>query len=427
MKPILLLLAVATGSSAQFAAAQACDVTITAELPSQLNLDNLFVSTYQRDIAVTTHQVELCVSKQDLNVNGQHNPNNKVYLVDKSGGVPAHLYSALVFVQNKTVELNAASTLANYACDNRCGYYANTRLKADATLQQRAAQYEQLDGKDHAARSAFLNRHEQELTALYTKQVKLTPLSANQRSAIATPGLWVDPYRGAALLFKNKNVMQQQAFEAGVGDSIKNTYSQQPQLRPQLKTHKKDILAIMNGGLSWQQKGEAINALTQAFRGYNQPELDALAKIISDSYHEAGQGYQAYLLNTGKTPFAELTQANSGFEQVLANWTLAAYSHSQDAPSFAALFSERFKQQLPINDKALDSALARLITLPSHLGKMSLEKGYNHIQVEFAGQLAPSNSRYDFSDALHSVSFVYEQGAWRLDSLSQVAMNHYES
>ena len=426
MKPILLLLAAAAASWTPFAAAQACDVTITAELPAQLSLDNLFVSTYQRDIAVTAHKVELCVSKRDLNVNGQHNPNNKVYLVDKSGGVPAHLYSALVFVQNKTVELDAASTLANYACDNRCGYYANTRLKADKTLQQRAAQYKQIDVKAKAERSAFLNKHQQELTALYFRQAKLTPLSASQQVAIADPGLWVDPYSGAALLFKNKNVMQQQAFEAGVGDSIKTTYSQ-PQLRPHLKTHKKDILAIMSGGLSWQQKGEAINALTQAFRGYNQPELDALAKVISDSYHEAGQGYQAYLSNSGKTPFAELTQANSRFEQVLANWTLAAYSHSQDAQAFAALFSERFKQQLPINDKALDSALARLITLPSHLGKMSLENGYNHIQVEFAGQLAPSHSRYDFSDALHSVSFVYEQGAWRLDSLSQVAMNHYES
>ena len=427
MKHILLLLAAAAGSSAQFAAAKACDVTISAELPPQVSLTNLYVSTYQRDIAVTAHKFNLCVSKRDLNINGQHNPNNKVYLVDKSGDAPSYLYSALVFVQDKTIELGAVSTLANYACDNRCGYYANARLKADATLKQRAAQYEQIDKKAKDERSAFLRQHQKELTALYLQQVKLTPLSASQRAAISDPDLWVDPYSGAALLFKNKDVMHQQAFEAGVGDSIKNTFTQYPKLQPQLKTHKKDILAIMSGGLSWAQKGEAIKALTQAFSGYNQPELDALAKVFADSYQNAPKDYQAYLSNAGKTPFVELTQANSRFEQVLANWTLAAYSHSKNAEAFAALFSGHFKQQLPIKDKALDSALSRLITLPSHLGKMSLENGYNYIQVEFAGQLAPSNSRYDFSDALHSVSFVYEQGAWRLDSLSQVAMNQYES
>ncbi|MBO2606418.1 hypothetical protein [Shewanella algae] len=103
-----------------------------------------------------------------------------------------------------------------------------------------------------------------------------------------------------------------------------------------------------------------------------------------------------------------------------------SYIHSKDKQAFAALFSEQFKQQLPIQDRELDKALSRLIDLPNHLGKLSIEDGYQNIQLEFNNLLPDSNQRYDFKDALHSVSFVYEKGAWRLDSVSQLPIRHYD-
>ncbi|WP_447018180.1 hypothetical protein [Shewanella algae] len=74
----------------------------------------------------------------------------------------------------------------------------------------------------------------------------------------------------------------------------------------------------------------------------------------------------------------------------------------------------------------VDKALSRLIDLPNHLGKLSIEDGYQNIQLEFNNLLPDSNQRYDFKDALHSVSFVYEKGAWRLDSVSQLPIRHYD-
>lgn len=427
MNKELILSAILLGCSSPLALAQTCDVEIKGEVPAHISLDKLFVSVYQRYIPVSAHQFSVCATKKDLNVTGQHNPNNKVYLVDKSADTPLYLYSSLVFVQTKHIELDSISTLANYACDSRCGYYSYQRIQNDAELISLAQQYSQIDAKAKAERSAFTLRHQATLGQLYTKVADIKALDANRMTEINNPDLWVDPYRGAGLLFESKTNLQSTAFMEGIGDNIRNIMNQNPDLKPLVTPHKKDLRVIAEGRLSWEQKGEAIDALAAQFKTYNQPKLDEIIKILKDSYRNASPRFQDYLSNKYKTPFATLNQADTTFELVLANWSLAAYSHSQDKQKFSALFTERFKQeQLPIQDKELDSALSRLITLPNHLGQQKLADGYKNIQIEFKDRLSPSNERYDFKDDLQSLSFIYEQGAWRLDNLSQVPINHYE-
>lgn len=167
MKQGCLIIGLGLGAMTINANAQQCNLSITGTVPEGINLDKLVVSTYNKELPVTSRDFSLCASKQDLQVVGRHSPRNTIYLMDKSGAIPRGIYTAEVFVQSKAINLGATSTLTKQACDLRCGYYASQRIQASHGLQQLAAQYRQVPATDSKAIAAFYAKHKTALTDLY--------------------------------------------------------------------------------------------------------------------------------------------------------------------------------------------------------------------------------------------------------------------
>ncbi|WP_076541605.1 hypothetical protein [Shewanella sp. UCD-KL21] len=152
-----------------------------------------------------------------------------------------------------------------------------------------------------------------------------------------------------------------------------------------------------------------------------------VANILEQTRDNAELYYEAYLSNENKTPFPRLNNTEQSFELLLANWSISAYLSHADKSTFSTLFTERFKANEAVNmDRATDAALSQLIYMPAYFAMMDITKGYENIQRAYSGLLPNSKHEYQFSDALHSINFKYEKGAWRLDKVSQVAINHYE-
>ncbi len=422
MKQGCLIVGLGLGAMTMSANAQQCDLSITGTVPEGVSLEKLVVSTYNKELPVTSRDFSLCASKQDLQVVGRHSPNNTIYLMDKSGAIPRGIYTAEVFVQSKTINIGPASSLTKQACDMRCGYYASQRIQTSPGLQQLAAQYRQVPATDSKAIGAFFAKHKTTLTDLY-----FNGMTPKTMAPVDTSDLWVDPYSGAGLYFESPASLLGGTYSEYVGTKIRQARQQDKAVAEVVKQHKASLQGLMKGFDSWQARGDAIATVTDELKASQDPAATQVAQIFIDGYQEAEATLKAYLANDNKTPIASLTQADKAVELLLADWTVAAYTHSKDKQAFSALFSEQFKLKLPIKDRELDKALSRLIDLPSHLSKMSLEQGYQNIQVEFKDALPKSSERYDFKDALHSVSFVYEKGAWRLDSVSQLPIAHYET
>ncbi|CAM3927848.1 hypothetical protein [Shewanella aquimarina] len=420
MKQGLIFLGLALGGLALNVNAQQCDLTITGTVPEGISLDKLVVSTYNKELPVTSRDYSLCASKQDLEVVGRHSPNNTIYLMDKSGAIPRGIYTAEVFVQSKAITLGPASSLTKQACNLRCGYYANQRVLHSDKLQQLASQYQQLAASDRKAIGSFVSQHKAEIAQLYYGDIKPKPMAP-----VDTSDLWVDPYSGAGLYFDSPNTILNSTFSDTVGTEAREARKQDKAVAEVMKQHMASLQGLMKGFNSWQERVEAVDRVSGELKASQDPAAIKVAQLLEDAIKTAEETLNNYLSNDNKTPVASLTQADKTFDLLLADWTVAAYTHSKDKQAFSALFSEQFKQQLPIKDRELDKALSRLIDLPQHLGKMSLNDGYQHIQIEFNHALQASNKRYEFKDDLHSVSFVYEKGAWRLDSVSQLPISHY--
>ena len=122
MKQGLVFLGLTLGGLTLNVNAQQCDLSITGTVPEGISLDKLVVSTYDKELPVTSRDYSLCASKQDLQVVGRHSPNNTIYLMDKSGAIPRGIYTAEVFIQSEAITLGPASSLTKQACNLRCGY-----------------------------------------------------------------------------------------------------------------------------------------------------------------------------------------------------------------------------------------------------------------------------------------------------------------
>ncbi|GHB00937.1 hypothetical protein ACFFLG_01990 [Shewanella indica] len=421
MKQRLVFLGLALGGLTLNTNAQQCDLSITGTVPEGISLDKLVVSTYDKELPVTSRDYSLCASKQDLQVVGRHSPNNTIYLMDKSGAIPRGIYTAEVFIQSEAITLGPASSLTKQVCNLRCGYYASQRVQNSKELQQLAAEYQLLSATDGKAIGAFLSQNQAKLDRIYYGDIHPKP-----SAPINTGDLWVDPYSGAGLYFDAPETILNSTFRDYVSSEARAARQQDEAVAKAMKQHKASLQGLMKGFNSWQERVEAVNRVSAELKASQDPAAIKVAQIFERGLEEAEATLKSYLTNDNKTPIASLTRANKTFELLLADWTNAAYIHSKDKQAFAALFSEQFKQQLPIQDRELDKALSRLIDLPNHLGKLSIEDGYQNIQLEFNNLLPDSNQRYDFKDALHSVSFVYEKGAWRLDSVSQLPIRHYD-
>lgn len=341
MKQGCLIIGLGLGAMTINANAQQCNLSITGTVPEGINLDKLVVSTYNKELPVTSRDFSLCASKQDLQVVGRHSPRNTIYLMDKSGAIPRGIYTAEVFVQSKAINLGATSTLTKQACDLRCGYYASQRIQASHGLQQLAAQYRQVPATDSKAIAAFYAKHKTALTDLYFDGI--TPKTM---APIDSSAFWVDPYSGAGLYFESPASLLSGTYSEYVGTKIRQARQQDKAVAEVVKQHKASLQGLMKGFDSWQARGDAIAAVTDELKASQDPAATEVAQIFIDGYQAAEATLKAYLANDNKTPIASLTQADKAFELLLADWTVAAYTHSKDKQAFSALFSEQFKLKL---------------------------------------------------------------------------------
>lgn len=417
------LLAVIMASGIHSAAAQPCDVRITGTVPEHVSLEQVTVATYNTTFPITTREFEVCASKQDLAVVARVSPNNSVYLIDRSGEMPNYLYDALAFIQTKDIELGASSSLINGICNNRCGYYASRHIQASAELQLLAQQYQATFANGKEARRAFFKQNREKLDALYGTGIDLETIAEIDDASIG-----VNPYSGSSRYFFNEKYLKMDVFKKTFRSSMGSKINNDEQLLPLVKGYAEPLKLLMDGNGSWAQRVDNIDGLIAELNTREGIAAPAIIATLQESTQQAERAADIYLFNDGATPFSRLTQAQSGFALVLANWTISAYTNAEDKQKFASLFSERFKRQALPLDRETDKALSRVMALPSVLsGTLSPAQGYQAIQVEFHQRLPDSTTRYAFEDKLHTLVFVYEKGAWRLDEIRQLPLSYYES
>lgn len=405
----------------QLAAAEQCDVRISGKVPQNVSLENVEVSTYNKSFPITSRDFSICASKQDLAIYARVSPNNKVYLIDRSGDMPDYLYYGLAFIQTKELHLNAASSLIDGICQNRCGYYASSSIQSSPELQSFAQQYQSTFAQGKEARRAFFKENNPKLNALYGAGIEVHSIEPID----SVPG--VDPYSGSSRYFFDQKRLKSAEFKETFRSSIRNKVKKDEALQPLVGEHAEQLKALMVGNGTWSERVDKTNALIARLNNQNGIAAPAIIDTLQVSLENAERAADVFLYNDGVNPFPSLTKAQSSFDLVLANWTIAAYTNAQDKHKFAALFTERFKQQeLPLN-RTTDKALSRLMALPSVLsGTIAPSVGYQAIQIEFNNILPDSTTKYEFQDALHQLVFIYEKGAWRLDQVHQLKLSHFE-
>ncbi|QBF83778.1 hypothetical protein EXU30_14565 [Shewanella maritima] len=404
-----------------------CDVKVTGSVPQEYPVENMLLRAYNKDIPITQREFSVCLSKQDLAVPGKFTSNNRVSLSYKQGAIPKGIYSAGVFVQTTEVELNPLSSMAVNACDSHCNYYLYQQVLASEDLAIAAEKYPKERAKirkdDWDAIVKLNTKQAEALTAIVNKTASVQSIDV-EKNPVDSPG----PYSGSSYKLIDKDDYQIRLFLNEFSTSVKRAAIDKKQLKAFGKANKQAFDKLTKTGKrNWQEQTAIINELIAKLQSDGSEVATKVAKAIEHSRDKADKQYQDYLANDNHTPFPRLNSAKQPFELVLANWTMSAYLSFDNEQTFPALFSEKFKQEATSSDKrSIDKPLSQLMYMPASFALMDITKGYENIQRGYKGLLPDSETKYHFSDALHSVTFVYEKGAWRLDQVSQIPLNHYE-
>lgn len=415
-------------SASVAASLESCHVRITGTVPGGIPLDGLFISaSYTHQFPITTRTFSVCASKQDLNINGTFIPNTRLSLTRKVDGMPKGIFDASLFVQTKEVELSDISGMALTACDNRCNYYQyqkmlSSELVANAVIEKASA-LAKVSDDDIQAKIAINSAIQSGLNKAFKGERPVQSIIVKEDPS-ETPG----PYNGSSYgLLKPDNVKMGQ-FDELFAAGVKESNFDELKLKNFGKEYKREFTPLRRGAFkSWDKKVNAVEQLVGTLNKSRSEIATKMALLLTQALTDAEQYYQRYVSNKGDTPFESLTRAKQSFDLLLANWTISAYLNYKDEQTFSALFTERFKREdVPNMSRESDKALSQLIFMPGYFAMMDIEKGYENIQRNYYGLLNDSATEYHFKDALHSVSFIYEEGAWRLDRVSQIPINHYE-
>ncbi|ABS09669.1 hypothetical protein [Shewanella baltica] len=415
-------------SASVIANTESCHVRITGTVPEGIPLDNLFVSaSYEHQFPITTRTFSVCASKQELNVNGTFIPNSRLSLSYKVDGIPKGVFDASLFVQTKEVELSDISGMAMTACDRRCNYYQyqkmlSSELVANAVIEHTAA-FAKISDDDIEAKIAINSATQSGLDKAFKGERPIQSIIAKEDSS-DTP----DPYSGSSYwLLKPDNTKMGQ-FKDRFATGVKEAKFEELKLRNLAEKYKSEFAPFLQGGFkSWAEQVNAVDQFVDILNKSGSETELKMALLLKKTVVDAEQYYQDYVSNKGDTPLEDLNHAKQSFDLLLANWTISAYLNYKNEQVFSALFSERFKREdVPNISRESDKALSQLMFMPGYFAMMNIEKGYENIQRNYYGLLNDSATEYHFKDELHSVSFIYEEGAWRLDHVSQIPMNHYE-
>jgi hypothetical protein len=415
-------------SASVIANPDSCHVRITGTVPEGIPLDNLFVSaSYDHRFHITTRTFSVCASKQDLKVNGTFIPNTRLSLSYKVDGMPKGVFDASLFVQTKEVELSDISGMALTACDHRCNYYQyqkmlSSELVANAVTEHASA-FAKIADDDIQAKIAIHSATQSGLDKAFKGERLVKSIIAKENPS-DTPG----PYSGSSYgLLKPQNTKMGQ-FTDRFTTGVKEANFDELKLRTLGEKYKSEFTPFLRGAFkSWDEQVYAVDQFVDILNKSGSETEIKMALLLKKTVADAEQYYQDYVSNKGDTPFEGLNHAKQSFDLLLANWTISAYLNYKDEQAFSALFSERFKREdVPNMSRESDKALSQLMYMPGYFAMMNIEKAYENIQRNYYGLLNDSATEYHFKDELHSVSFIYEEGAWRLDHVSQIPMNHYE-
>ncbi|WP_119967634.1 hypothetical protein [Shewanella japonica] len=404
-----------------------CHVKVSGTVPSHHSLNDVYLHTYNKETPITQRQFSVCFSEQDLEVNGTFIPSASVSLDYKQDGVPKEIYGASLFIQTKEVELTPITGVATRACNRRCNYYLYQKMLQSDEIAIAAQQFPQAHAKiakdDIKGIIALNQKQSKHLSAILEKTATVQTIDV-KRSIMDSPS----PYSGASFNFINKNTTQLSFFKETLPKLVQKANFDREQLNEFGNTHKSDFDNLLKTGKrNWEQQVEVINQLILKLERDGTEISSGVAKVIGQTRDATEQHYLDYLTNDNRTPIPRLNIAAQPFELLMANWTVSAYLAHNDKQTFSALFTERFKaEEVREYKEATDKALSQLIYMPDYFSTFDISKGYENIQRAYVGLLADSSTSYQFGDDLHSVSFKYEKGAWRLDQISQVPIRPFK-
>lgn len=178
-----------------------------------------------------------------------------------------------------------------------------------------------------------------------------------------------------------------------------------------------ELRTAFRSGADWPEYKAGIMAIAEDMQ--REAALEPLWQMMERTVAEVEEETEALLMRHD-APFVALTQRELGFGELMAHWGRNAYAHTQSPEKFQALFSERYKREdMPelLSDRALDRSLSRILARINRAAMGDLDAGFRHVLHEYQGLGERQGDSYTFADGLERLRFVYEQGAWRLDSV----------
>lgn len=427
MNRYLLLIMLAVISPIINAASSECEVMIRSSIPKSLNLAQLKLDLYSNRVPINSHDFEICTTYEELSVSRRHFSRSKIGIIGEYKDGITYLLQAALHRQSKTVYLNTLSTVAVQACPNQCGYYEYEKLVNDKEVQRLGEKYkanlaELADGDAIGTKISDARR----LVGKQAKQryAQLSPSIPQLPRFKKGDGYLSSPYSGTYNFFPeepSRSEVFESIFESRVDAFFQKV--DKKQFRKKSKQLKSLAREMYKSLYEWDKFLIKSNDFATALRETNEPMLIEYADMIDQTIKEAEDQHHntiTRLRSLSGTPFESLTQRDIEFGELMGLWSYIAYHQAElnEKEAFATLFSQHYLQEIApelLQDKNADKSVSYLVAMFNLLWEGSDEQHMQQIKGEFDNTATIRNNRYSLKDSFLDLSFVYENGAWRLD------------
>ncbi|MBN7796188.1 hypothetical protein [Parahaliea mediterranea] len=407
---------------AESMAGESCEVRILSDIPVGVALENLRVEAYGTSYPVTSRQLELCLKKSDLGFSAVKFYPTRLSLQLLQEQQRVVFFDALAHLQADEIRLDSVSSMAADACPSTCGFYEYQRLKQEPAVQRAAQLHRQnvvtnpATWSNREARQPVYTELSELLDGVY--EASLPSIQPADSPPELEVGYFVDYSSGAWRYFRpytDKRSLFQDKFMAGMQQIREADHDDQ--FREAFKAFSSELRAAYRSDLDWPEYQAGIMAIADEMR--REAALEPLWQMTGRTIAEVEEQTEGLLMRHD-VPFAALGARELAFGELLAHWGRNAYAYAEYPDKFQALFSERFKREDMhelLNDRALDRSLSRLLARINRAAMADLDAGFRRLLHEYHGQGERRGDRYEFADGLERLRFVYEKGAWRLDSV----------
>ncbi len=427
MKKILPLIALVAISNSALASS-ACDVKIRASIPQNLNLEQLTLELFNKRVPITAHEFEICATYKDLAIDTRQFNNNNLSITKKFPDGTANVFTSAAHYQAKEIELSATSSIAHQACPTICGYYEFEKLKKDEEIKELAKQY--LDNLSKQDQTTTWDQARKENASFYelaqARFAKLQPTAPELPHFEKGNDFLTSVYEGTYNFFP-KAPKQADVFEE-IFESKKDAFFKQVdkrEFRDKAKSLEPLMKDVYRNRHNWDEFLVKNKELSSAMRATGEPMLIEFATITEQAIVDATQQHAAEVKRVttlSGTPFKNLTQRDISCGDLMGYWSYTAYHQAElnNKEDFATLFSQKYLQQTAPTlwqQKSADKSVSYLVSMFNILLPRENAEKMKRVKGEFDNTAQLQGNQYHLNDGFMDVTFVYEQGAWRLDHI----------